>query len=528
MSNTINATTGIKGFKDIALCFSGGGYRAACFSLGTLSFLEKISLLESVKTISTVSGGTITGVKWAQSQTDGESFEKFFSDYYNWLKKDELTNRAIGHIKRSKEWNLPGNEHKKRNPINAFALEYNKLVSHRTLGDVHEAIKNGKTSFNKVMFNTTDFSHSTGFKFQNITTGSILGNKKIQKLGHSLNDHISEFKLGDILAASSAFPGGFEPISFPNDFVPKNTRKRMGIDKMDEIGLMDGGITDNQGISSILSGRKDYDLFFIADVASPYDKNPFKFSDKNLIIRFLNILANPLVFIVTVVLFSFSIYFNWSRWVYSVLLILTTLTFALQFLFLYINSLIKKKTGILEKFRILPRKFGFYIFNRINSVLKMTSQVFLKNTRRSNYSSIYSKFYSRISTATIYLLRCDNDEGKPENQNDWDKIRKITRDIPDYMKKISEYASSFETTLWFSKKDKNKGMLDAVIACGEFTACFSLIAHLIRNHEEDIKSGGNLNPLYQNTLSLWEKFHDDPYFLLAERISNEKLHRYNG
>ncbi|APQ18781.1 patatin-like phospholipase family protein [Maribacter hydrothermalis] len=258
-----------KGFEEIALCFSGGGYRAACFSLGILSFLEKISLLENVKTLSTASGGTITGAKWAQSQTDGESFQTFFKSYYNWLKKDDLTKNAISHLKSTREWKKQGNEHKKRNPINAFAIEYNKLFYHRTLGDVHQAIKNGKTSFNKVLFNTTDFSHSMGFKFQNITSGSTLGNKKVQKLGHSLNNHISEFKLGDILAASSAFPGGFEPISFPSDFVPKNKRELIGIDKMNEIGLMDGGITDNQGISSILSGKKTYDLYFIADVASP-------------------------------------------------------------------------------------------------------------------------------------------------------------------------------------------------------------------------------------------------------------------
>ena len=33
-------------------------------------------------------------------------------------------------------------------------------------------------------------------------------------------DNLKKIKLGDILAASSCFPGGFEPIMYPNDFVP--------------------------------------------------------------------------------------------------------------------------------------------------------------------------------------------------------------------------------------------------------------------------------------------------------------------
>ncbi|MBK8504575.1 MAG: hypothetical protein IPL46_21635 [Saprospiraceae bacterium] len=52
-------------FGRIALCCSGGGYRAASFHLGAMSYLQKLRfagrpLLENVKAISTVSGGTIT------------------------------------------------------------------------------------------------------------------------------------------------------------------------------------------------------------------------------------------------------------------------------------------------------------------------------------------------------------------------------------------------------------------------------------------------------------------------------------
>lgn len=47
--------------ENIALAFSGGGFRAACFSLGTLSYLDHLRykdkpVLEDVKYISSTSG----------------------------------------------------------------------------------------------------------------------------------------------------------------------------------------------------------------------------------------------------------------------------------------------------------------------------------------------------------------------------------------------------------------------------------------------------------------------------------------
>lgn len=52
----------------IALCLSGGGYRAMLFHLGTLLRLNEIGLLRKLNRISSVSGGSITagllGLKW--------------------------------------------------------------------------------------------------------------------------------------------------------------------------------------------------------------------------------------------------------------------------------------------------------------------------------------------------------------------------------------------------------------------------------------------------------------------------------
>src|SRR5215468_11554716 len=69
--------------------------------------------------------------------------------------------------------------------------------------------------------------------------------------------------MADIMSASSAIPGGVEPLAFPQDFawpgddsgraacaeVSAWLREKFGTDT---IPLMDGGAYDNQGIDSVL------------------------------------------------------------------------------------------------------------------------------------------------------------------------------------------------------------------------------------------------------------------------------------
>src|SRR5580698_8622573 len=54
--------------EDIALCLSGGGYRALLFHLGSLIRLNEAGLLAKLARVSSVSGGSITaaalGMKW--------------------------------------------------------------------------------------------------------------------------------------------------------------------------------------------------------------------------------------------------------------------------------------------------------------------------------------------------------------------------------------------------------------------------------------------------------------------------------
>ena len=102
---------------------------------------------------------------------------------------------------------------------------------------------------------------------------------------------VKEMRLSDIIASSSCFPSGFEPLSFPADY--RNDKAGNFNKYADDlvrqnpedypIYLMDGGVYDNQGINSVImaaermkkipayQGKENpIDLYFISDVSSPF------------------------------------------------------------------------------------------------------------------------------------------------------------------------------------------------------------------------------------------------------------------
>ncbi|GAB4002136.1 hypothetical protein GCM10028807_60100 [Spirosoma daeguense] len=60
----------------IALALSGGGARAMAFHLGCLRALQDRRILDKVKVISTVSGGSVIGAYWAYNTQEFEDFDR--------------------------------------------------------------------------------------------------------------------------------------------------------------------------------------------------------------------------------------------------------------------------------------------------------------------------------------------------------------------------------------------------------------------------------------------------------------------
>src|SRR5277367_4424081 len=89
----------LKPLGNIALTFSGGGFRAAAFSLGALSYLEEIkiidgednhSLLENVSYISSTSGGSFTNALYSSYIHRGKKFSDVYAKLINELKGEKI------------------------------------------------------------------------------------------------------------------------------------------------------------------------------------------------------------------------------------------------------------------------------------------------------------------------------------------------------------------------------------------------------------------------------------------------------
>ena len=89
---------------EIAIALSGGGYRAAMFHLGTLSYLyhlqseEGDTFLDMVNTISTISGGTITGLWYMMQYANDNISDESFRELYHKLRKSNVVEKGLHNL----------------------------------------------------------------------------------------------------------------------------------------------------------------------------------------------------------------------------------------------------------------------------------------------------------------------------------------------------------------------------------------------------------------------------------------------
>ncbi|HVU53508.1 MAG TPA: patatin-like phospholipase family protein [Puia sp.] len=302
-------------FQKIAMALSGGGFRAASFSIGAMSYLNKVqydngrSLLDNVEFISSASGGTFPAILYSVYTKKGIPFGTVYKDMLSFMDGEGLLEEVLQLLDNDKAWE---GEVKSRTLINSFARTYDqRLFKGETFGVYWGKGIGGDAASPagrnvEVCFNATEFTRGLSFRWQN--GGGQTGNNYIyvDKRTPSHLETLQEIKLGDIMASSSCFPGGFEPIVYPEDFsypAARDERKGGGglsSDKLQQamtvtdydnqprildgsIGMMDGGVDDNQGLySAILADTRrrrnqvdnGFDLIIVSDVAS-YFMDPY-------------------------------------------------------------------------------------------------------------------------------------------------------------------------------------------------------------------------------------------------------------
>lgn len=239
----------------LILTFSGGGTRASAFSYGVLKGLRDVNiqassgstyrLLDEVDLISSVSGGSFTAAYY------GLYGDAIFEDYEDrFLKHPVQTNLLIDWLLKPVNWIklFPGFYN--RTDLAAEYYEKN-IFGSKTFADLPEDAP-------QVVINATDLSAGLAFSF---TTDDF----------QWICSDLGSYPIGRAVAASAAVPVIFSPITLENHSgceYPEEINARQAASRNDELALgnrkyqnkdqypflhlVDGGISDNLGIRSLL------------------------------------------------------------------------------------------------------------------------------------------------------------------------------------------------------------------------------------------------------------------------------------
>jgi hypothetical protein len=578
-----------KPLNKIALSFSGGGFRAAAFCLGNLSYLNyrmvdddkgnQETLLSRVEFISSASGGSFPNLMYALFLYSDKPFKNCYDTIRTFMSGTELLEEVLNNLKDSEVWeNHPTKE---RNLINAFAIAYNEKLFHGAdLGLLNKATDK---SLKEVCINATEFEDGMSFRFQNsdgITRRGKIGNNYLYLNTDAVSlPIISKIRLADIVAASSCFPGGFEPIVFPDDFahnelavselasciysqeqdvnrhsdktpVPEIITTTVPIEAkpMNKSGvpnpslkfaLMDGGIDDNQGINSMMLADKrarrinqEFDTMMVCDVGSnfmdPYLPN--KQNKSSFWGKFSLTFLSRFYFIACALLLGIGFYllkeYN-QKDLSTVLMTLGGLGLLLGVLAYWKISNIYSKLTEGDWGSIVSKYMGYFfkirtsvlvemLKARAETVLKMTTSIFMIQIRRLSYQLFYAQtqWENRRISVLIYELSTkgyvDTEQRLKEKlPNTWQQIEQPSEAI----KQIAQQAREMGTTLWFDEKDQKADKRDKVIATGQFTMCFNLLVYLFEIEQVMVLSG-SLLALKEKLIIDWYEFNKNPMWLI--------------
>ncbi|MFA6811586.1 MAG: patatin-like phospholipase family protein [Bacteroidaceae bacterium] len=528
---------------EIAICLSGGGYRAATFHLGTLSYLHHLHLdngdnfLNIVNTMSTISGGTITGLWYMMSLCKGIDEDEAFKNLYQILIAEDIPVTALKEFVQ--------NQKTVHSLIKQMAEVYDEKFFK---GECFKLFLDNidKVHVHHFSANGTDFSNGLAFRYQatqeikNAGKGSrhgIIGNYQNQ-----IPEKIAtQIRLAEILATSSCFPGGFEPLIFPTDFKLATKKENQEyIAATTPIGLMDGGIVDNQGVGPITLAEKQMeldnknssngnsiDLIIISDVASPY-MAPYEYKPANIFTKLslkklthLGYGLTTLLCMATIITAIFGSAF-WTGVLFALSCISIIHSGVIRYIIYRVNKgldatpLSKCKNEVKH---VTLNSVINLVKSRVSCMLILANSVFLKHIRRLTYSTIYKddKWKNRRIMNAIYELR------DHEKWEEYAKSGTLPKNLipSNAIQKNSRKAANMATTLWFTDKDKASGTPEAIIAAGQYNICWNLLVY-IKKLKESIENTNETHQLIlkceQQLLDDWEKFQKNPMWLFNDQM----------
>ena len=246
--------------EGIALCLSGGGFRAALFHAGGLRRLNELGVLSRIRTLSSVSGGSIASgllaTVWSRLERDGNRFtnlETLFEQPLRALCGRNIRNGPL-------LWGRLDPRNWPRLLTSGFSAT-DLLVSEyeRVLGTVR---LNTLPAHPRFVFCAANLQTGVSFELSARSIGDYV-------LGYA---EPGRFTLAEAVAASSSFPFAFPPLVREVDVDaftggdPKAVAS--GFRPGPRIALTDGGVYDNMGLEP---AWKTHATVLVSDGGTPFE-----------------------------------------------------------------------------------------------------------------------------------------------------------------------------------------------------------------------------------------------------------------
>ena len=231
----------------MALCLSGGGYRAMLFHVGALWRLYELGLLQSMKRISSVSGGSITagvlGLRWSTLSFDPTRL------------REDFVPQVVQPIRRLADRTLDANS-----ILGGIVSPWATIAD--KIADAYRQCLYGDATLQdlpndppRFVINATNVQSAVLWRF--------------------MKPYMRDWRVGEVksptvplavaVAASSAFPPVLSPATVeldPDSFTPNSGKDLQRRPFTSRVVLTDGGVYDNLGLET---AWKRYDTILVSD-----------------------------------------------------------------------------------------------------------------------------------------------------------------------------------------------------------------------------------------------------------------------
>lgn len=283
--------------KKIGLAFSGGGYRAAAYHIGVLRTLHKLSILDKVDVISSVSGGSILAAYYALHLSEGyDYFEESFIKklQHSVVLKVYITGMALIIVTILLFLVLPFYIGAIANlllillAIAFFFFQYRLLPWNIFIEKQYiehffgEAMLKDLPEKPLVAINATEVETGTLFTFSRTKMSCY----KYEYSKDATRFKGKEFPISKAVMASSCVPHLFPPIRIDEKYQEGKI--------LPNVILVDGGLYDNQGSHKLTQTNSTYftEYCIVSDADNTYITNAGSKNSLMLIMKTVNILMN--------------------------------------------------------------------------------------------------------------------------------------------------------------------------------------------------------------------------------------------